>query len=262
MRSGIALRIAVGCILVFTLAPIVVVMATSVTTTAYPVFPPRGFTLRWFQQYLASDTFMASTALSFGVAACTAVVAGVIGTLAAVGLDHPGLPGREVLGTVLLSPAVFPAIVLGIAILTFYHAAGLSGTVAGIVAAHVLVTVPFVIRMVGASLARLDPALREAAQNLGAGRLRTFARVTFPLIRPGVLAGAICAFLLSFDELVITLFIAGPGHETLPIRVFSYLEYTSDPMVAAISTAFTLLTLVLGLPLYLLLMPRAARRAA
>ena len=259
MRNNLALRAAVTCILVFMLAPIVVVMATSVTTTAYPIFPPRGFTLRWFQQYLQSDTFMASTWLSFEVALCTAVLASILGTLAAVGLDRPGLPGREVWSTILMSPAVFPAIVLGIAILTFYHAVGLSGAVAGIVAAHVLVTAPFVIRMVGASLTRLDPALREAAQNLGAGRVRVFLLVTLPLIRPGIAAGAICAFLLSFDELVITLFIAGPGNETLPIRVFSYLEYTSDPMVAAISTAFTLLTLCLGLPLYLLLMPKTVR---
>ncbi len=259
MRNSVGLRMAVGCILVFMLAPIVVVMATSVTTTAYPTFPPRGFTLRWFQQYLESETFMASTRLSFGVALCTAMLAGMLGTLAAVGLDRPGLLGRDILSSILMSPAVFPAIVLGIAILTFYHAVGLSGTLAGIVAAHVLVTVPFVIRMVGASLARLDPTLQEAAQNLGAGRMRVFFRVTFPLIRPGVAAGAICAFLLSFDELVITLFIAGPGHETLPVRVFSYLEYTSDPMVAAISTAFTLLTLCLGLPLYLLLMPKTVR---
>jgi putative spermidine/putrescine transport system permease protein len=259
MRSGWGLRLAVGLILAFTLAPILVVMATSFTTTAYPVFPPRGFTLKWFMQFLHSDTFMASTRISLVVALCTAALASVLGVMAALALNRADLPGRDAIATLMMAPAVFPAIVLGVAILIFYHAVGGSGTLAGIVAAHVLVTTPFVIRMVLASLARLDPALAEAAQNLGGGRARVLFRITLPLIRPGIVAGALCAFLLSFDELVITLFIAGPGHQTLPVRVFAYLEYTSDPMIAAISTLFTLLTVVLGVPLYLALLPRDGR---
>jgi putative spermidine/putrescine transport system permease protein len=257
--QSLLLRLAVAVILVFMLAPILVVMATSVTTTAYPTFPPRGFTLRWFAQFLQSDSFMASTWLSFIVALATAVLASVLGTLAALALNSGSLPGRDTVSALLMAPAVFPAIVLGVAILIFYHLVDASGTVAGIIAAHVLVTTPFVIRMVLASLARLDPSLAEAAQNLGGSRPRVFFRVTLPLIRPGIVAGALCAFLLSFDELVVTLFIAGPGNQTLPIRVFSYLEYTSDPMIAAISTTFTVLTLVVGLPLYLSMLPKKDR---
>lgn len=257
--AGLGLKLATALILVFMLAPIVVVMATSVTTTAYPMFPPRGFTLRWFEQYLSSATFLDSTRLSVVVGLWTAALSTIIGTMAALALKRPDLPGKAAVATVLMSPAVFPAIVLGVAILTFYHAIGWSGTVAGIVAAHVLVTTPFVIRMVSASLARLDGTLIEAAQNLGAGRARVFLLVTMPLIRPGIIAGALCAFLLSFDELVVTLFVAGPGNQTLPIRVFSYLEYTSDPMIAAISTIFTLLTVLIGLPIYLGLMQREQR---
>jgi len=235
------------------------VMATSFTTTAYPTFPPRGFTLRWFGQFLQSDEFMAATRISFLVALCAAVLACALGTAAAVALVRTDLPGRTAIGTLMMSPAVFPAIVLGVAILIFYHALGASGTMPGIVAAHVLVTTPFVIRMVLASLSRLDPSLAEAARNLGGSNARVFLRITLPLIRPGIVAGALCAFLLPFDELVITLFIAGPGNETLPVRVFSYLQYTSDPMIAAISTLFTALTVVLGVPLYLIMMPRQGR---
>lgn len=259
MRSGLGLKLVVAAIVVFTLAPIVVVMATSITTTAYPTFPPRGFTLRWFQQFLQSDSFMASTRLSFMVALSTSIIACALGTTAAMALSRAELPGRETVATAMMSPAVFPAIVLGVAILIFYHAVGGAGSILGIVAAHVLVTTPFVIRMVLASLTRLDPSLGEAAQNLGGSRARVFLFVTLPLIRPGIVAGALCAFLLSFDELVITLFIAGPGNQTLPVRVFSYLEYTSDPMIAAISTLFTALTIVVGLPLYWIMMPRRGR---
>jgi putative spermidine/putrescine transport system permease protein len=118
------------------------------------------------------------------------------------------------------------------------------------IAAHAVLTTPFVIRMVMASLAEFDPAVEEAAENLGAGRLRTFFQVTLPLIRPGVVAGAVFAFILSFDELVVSLFLAGPGMQTLPIRIFTSLEYSSRPDVSAISTMLILVWLLVGVPLY------------
>ncbi len=213
-RSSLLLKIVVGLILMFTMAPILTVMATSFTTTAYPVFPPRGFTLRWFGQFLDSDEFMAATRISFVVALCTAVLASALGTAAALALTRADLPARSAISTLMMAPAVFPAIVLGVAILIFYHVVGGAGTLPGIVAAHVLVTTPFVIRMVLASLARLDPTLGEAARNLGGSNVRVFLRITLPLVRPGIVAGALCAFLLSFDELVITLFISGPGTQS------------------------------------------------
>jgi putative spermidine/putrescine transport system permease protein len=108
-----------------------------------------------------------------------------------------------------------------------------------------------VIRLVSASLADFDPAVEEAARNLGAGWWRTFLQVTLPLIRPGVLAGALFAFIISFDELVITLFLAGPGMETLPIRIFTYVEYSSDPTISAISTALIVAWMLIGVPVYI-----------
>ena len=128
--------------------------------------------------------------------------------------------------------------------------AGGAAHLPGMVAAHAVLTTPFVIRMVSASLAEFDPAVEEAAKNLGATATRTFFLVTLPLIRPGVVAGAVFAFIISFDELVVSLFLAGPGMQTLPIRIFTSLEYSSRPSVSAVSTLLILVWLVVGVPLY------------
>jgi putative spermidine/putrescine transport system permease protein len=150
----------------------------------------------------------------------------------------------------MLSPIMFPAIVLGLALLVFYSQIGLAGTFTGLVIAHSLVTTPFVIRLVMASLAEFDPAVEEAARNLGAGWWRTFFQVTLPLIRPGVLAGTVFAFILSFDELVITLVLAGPGMATLPVRIYTFVEYSSAPTISAISTTLIVAWMLIGVPVY------------
>jgi putative spermidine/putrescine transport system permease protein len=237
-------------IALYLLAPVLVVVATAFTTTGYPVFPPRGFTLRWFESVLNSREFLEAMRLSAVLAAASTAIATVLGTLAALGLARGSFRGRQAVAAIFLSPIFFPAIVLGLALLIFYNRVGLAGTLPGMIAAHAVLTTPFVIRMVMASLAEFDPAVEEAAENLGASRLRTFFQVTLPLIRPGVVAGAVFAFILSFDELVVSLFLAGPGMQTLPIRIFTSLEYSSRPDVSAISTMLILVWLLVGVPLY------------
>jgi putative spermidine/putrescine transport system permease protein len=241
----------VGLILLFLVAPIVVVLATAFGTSPYPVFPPSGFTLKWFEKVLTTRDVLEAARLSAMLAACTAVLATMIGTLSALALVRFRVRARPLISSILLSPIIFPAIVLGLALLVFYHRVGIAATFSGLVAAHVLLTSPFVLRLVMASLAEFDRTLEEAARNLGAGVLRTFMRVTLPLIRPGVIAGALFAFILSFDELVVTLFLAGPGRQTLPIRIFTYVEYSSDPSISAISTMLIILWFVVGVPVYL-----------
>ena len=241
----------VGVILLFLVAPIVVVVATAFGTSPYPVFPPSGFTLKWFEKVLTTRDMLDAARLSALLGACTAVLATTIGTLSALALVRFRIRARPLVSSLLLSPIIFPAIVLGLALLVFYHRVGLAATFSGLVAAHVLLTTPFVLRLVMASLAEFDPTIEEAARNLGAGVLRTFLRVTLPLIRPGVIAGALFAFILSFDELVVTLFLAGPGRQTLPIRIFTYVEYSSDPSISAISTMLIVLWFVVGVPVYL-----------
>ena len=237
-------------ILVYLLAPIIVVIATAFTTTAYPVFPPEGFTLRWFEKFLATPEFVESMKLSALLATASTAIAAVLGTLSALALTRFRIPGKATISALLLSPILFPTIVLGLALLVFSNRIGIAGTFFNLVCAHVVLITPFVIRMVMVSLTHFDPAIEEAARNLGAGRLRTFFLITLPLIRPGVLAGAVFAFILSFDELVVTLFLTAPGLQTLPIRIYTYVEYSSDPTISAISTVLIAAWLLIGLPVY------------
>jgi putative spermidine/putrescine transport system permease protein len=240
----------VALILLFLVAPIVVVVATAFGTSPYPVFPPVGFTMKWFAKVWNTPEVLEAARLSATLAACTSALATIIGTLSALALVRFRIRARPLVSSVLMSPILFPAIVLGLALLVFYHRVGLAGTFAGLAAAHVLLTTPFVLRLVMASLAEFDPTIEEAARNLGAGALRTFLLVTLPLIRPGVIAGGLFAFILSFDELVVTLFLAGPGKQTLPIRIFTYVEYSSDPSISAISACLIVLWFVIGVPVY------------
>jgi putative spermidine/putrescine transport system permease protein len=247
-----AMLIAVNVvILIYLLAPIIVVVATAFGTSPYPVFPPAGLTLRWFERFLNSPDLVHSTALSAGLSLVSTACAGIIGTLAALALVRHRFRSKAAVSTVLLSPILFPAVILGLALLVAFTRVGLAQTFGGLVAAHTVLIVPFVIRMVMASLAAVDGSIEEAARNLGAGWLRTFFRITLPIIRPGLLAGALFGFIVSFDELVVTLFLAGPGLQTLPIRIFSSIEYSSDPTISAISTCLIAIWIVFGVPVYM-----------
>lgn len=245
------LRVVNGVILLYLLAPIVVVVATAFGTSPYPVFPPAGLTLHWFDRFLSSPELIQSTRLSAALGLVSTLCATTLGTLAALALVRYRFRGKASVSVLLLSPILFPAVVLGLALLVAFTRAGLAQTFSGLVAAHTVLITPFVIRLVMASLAEFDSSIEEAARNLGAGRLRTFFRVTLPIIRPGLLAGALFGFIISFDELVITLFLAGPGLQTLPIRIFASIEYSSDPTISAISTCLIVAWLLLGVPVYM-----------
>lgn len=247
MKLLIAINI---LILIYLMAPIIVVVATAFTTTAYPVFPPQGFTLKWFQKFLGMREFTDAMRLSALLALSSTAVATVLGTFSALALARHRFRGRELIETCVLSPILFPTIVLGLALLVFYSRVGLSGSFIGLVIALSLLTTPFVIRLVMASLGEFDPAVEEASRNLGAGWWRTFLLVTLPLIRPGVIAGAVLAFIISFDELVVTLFLAGPDMTTLPVRIYTFVEFSSEPTISAISSMLILLWMLIGVPVY------------
>lgn len=237
-------------ILLYLVAPVIVVVATAFTTTAYPVFPPQGFTLQWFERFLGMPEFTEAIRRSALLAFWSTTVATILGTFSALSLVRYRFGGREAISAFMLSPILFPTIVFGLALLVFYSRVGLSGSFAGLVIAHSVLTTPFVIRLVMASLAEFDPAVEEASRNLGAGWWRTFLQVTLPLIRPGVLAGAVFAFIISFDELVVTLFLAGPDMTTLPVRIYTYVEFSSDPTISAISTMLIVAWMLIGVPVY------------
>lgn len=224
------------------LAPILVVIPVSFSEREYLVFPPQGFSLRWYANFFATRELADSLWLSLRLAAWTTAISTVLGTTAALGLVRYRYPGRRVLRELFLAPIVMPRLVLGIAFLMFVSRTVFSGTFGGLLIAHVVVAFPYVIRTVAASLSGLDRALEEAGASLGAAPLTVFRTITLPLLKPGIMAGAIFAYVTSFDELVMTLFLAGPRLTTLPVQIFTYLEYTSDPTIAAISVVLVAIT--------------------
>jgi putative spermidine/putrescine transport system permease protein len=233
---------AVGLILLFLAFPIVVVVVVSFSSTDYLSFPPPAFGLRWYRSYFGSEDWLRPTWLSLAVAASVVVLATVLGTLASLGIARLPRVLRVVASALILSPLIVPVIVVAIGIYYAFSRYGLVGTPVGLVLAHTCLAVPFVVTSVSASLAGIDPRLEQAAQSLGATPGATFLQVTLPLIRPGVVVGALFAFITSFDELVVALFLSGSGAVTLPRRMWEDLRYSIDPTIAAVSTLTIVLT--------------------
>ena len=229
----------------FLLAPLVVVVVASFNAADFLSFPPSGFSLRWYRALWESEVWGESFRLSVLLTAVVTPLALMIGTLAAYALVRCSFPGKGLVATLVMAPLVMPQIVLGIALLNYFSLLGLVGSVGGLILGHLVVTLPFTVRLVSISVHNLDPALERAAQNLGATPLQTFWRVTLPLLRPGIVAGAIFAAIISFGELAVTLLIAGARTTTLPLRIFNYTEYNFDPTINAVSTIFVVLALVL-----------------
>lgn len=237
----LALRAAAGVGLGFILLPLVLVSWLAFFRSEVVSFPPGGYTLRWFGAILDQrnfvDGFLAS--LQIGVLATVAGLA--VGVPASLGLVRHRFPGREAVSTLLLLPLVVPGIVAGTAIYVFQveteilTGLPLVASVPGLVLGHVLITIPWTVRLVTASLVGVDRSIEEAALNLGAGPWTTFRRVTLPLIRPGMVAATLFGFIISFGNLEMTLFLIGPGRTTLPIAILQYLEWRIDPVIAAVS---------------------------
>jgi putative spermidine/putrescine transport system permease protein len=235
----------VTLILAFLGLPILVVIVASFSSASYLTFPPPAFGLRWYRAYLDSRGWLDATVLSLAVAGAVVVLSGVLGTLAAIGLGRLPKVVRTLATALILSPLIVPVIVVAIGIYYAFSHYGLIGTPAGLVLAHTCLAVPFVVTSVSASLAGLDRRLEQAALSLGATPWGTFRQVTLPLIRPGVLVGALFAFITSFDELVVALFLSGPGTVTLPRRMWDDLRFAIDPTIAAVSTLTIVLTAAL-----------------
>lgn len=244
----------VGAVLLFLALPIVIIVILSFSSASYLTFPPPALGVRWYRAYLGSGEWLAATGLSLSVAAVVVVLATTLGTLAALGLARLPRAARTIAGALILSPLIVPVIVVAIGIYYAYSRYGLVGTPMGLVLGHTCLAVPFVVTSVSASLAGFDRRLEQAALSLGATPLGTFRQVTLPLIRPGVLVGALFAFITSFDELVVSLYLSGSGAVTLPRRMWDDLLFAIDPTIAAVSTLTVLLTAAL------LVLVHAARR--
>jgi ABC-type spermidine/putrescine transport system permease subunit II len=235
----------VSFILFYLVFPVIVVFPVSVHPFDYLHFPPRGFSLRWYQSFFTDRIWISSTILSFQVAALTTIAATAIGTASAIGLMRGNVRGKGILQAVLLSPLVVPAIIIGLSSFFLLTALGIKGTALGFVLVYTVLALPFVVLVVAAGLQGVDEELERAAMNLGASRLRAFVVITVPLIRPAILTAALFAFRAAFDEAVITIFISGYRIATLPKTMFDAMFDVTDLTVAAASSLMTLLTTLL-----------------
>jgi putative spermidine/putrescine transport system permease protein len=238
------IRLFLALILMIMIAPIIVVVLLSFSSASYLTFPPPALGLRWYQSYLGSRDWLAATLLSFGVAGSVVVLSTILGTLATLGLARLPPVARTIASGLILSPLIMPVIIVAIGVYYAFARYGLVGTAAGLVLAHTCLAVPFVVTSIGASLSGFDRRLEQAALSLGATPFGTFRQVTLPLILPGVLVGALFAFITSFDELVVSLFLSGANAVTLPRRMWEDLRYALDPTIAAVSTLTILVTVV------------------
>lgn len=235
-----------GLFVAFILAPLVVVCLVAFTPEGYLSLPTRGVSLRWFRAIIGSE-FIPAFYNSMIVATAAATIALVISVPAALATARWQFAGRDALTAFFLSPLMVPHIVLGVALLKFLSEIGLSGNYVGLVFAHVVIILPFTLRLALAALVGMDRAVEWAAWSLGASQWTVFRRITLPLIVPGLAGGWLIAFIQSFDELTMTVFVASPSTMTLPVRMFNYVTDNIDPLVAAVSAALIFLTVILML---------------
>lgn len=231
----------------FLLAPLVVAVSLSFSAGDRIEFPPPGFSLRWYRALLGIEAFRTGLVNSLIIGVWVAVISAVGGTAAAIALNHYKFRGRAFVQSVTLLPLALPGVVVGLGLLS---AIGLLGLRPGLVATaigHSVLGVPYVAYLVLATLANYDFSLEQASLNLGASRWRTFRRITLPLIAPGLTAGAVCAFLISFDNVALSLFLA--RGDTLPLRLMQHIQFSADPSVAAMSTLLVAVSFVAMLPL-------------
>jgi putative spermidine/putrescine transport system permease protein len=234
--------------LIFLIAPSLIVIPMSFSAGETLSFPPPGYSLRWYENFFTQPEWQSAARNSVIVAVLTTIVATILGTGVSIALMRGSVPARNLATSLFLTPMIVPAIVTAVAVYGLYVRFRLVGTIQGLVLAHTVLALPFVMINVSAVLQGMDIRLEHAARSLGATPVRTFFLVTLPLIRPCILAGALFAFITSFDELVVALFISGDRAATLPVQIWSGLRFEINPTVAAVSTLLIVLsTASLGL---------------
>ena len=231
-------------VLVFLIAPIVIIVPLSFSSGSFFQYPLPGFSLRWYADFFTSSFWLPSVWNSLLVGTSATVLATLLGTLAALGLWRARFPGQGVLLALLISPMVVPVVIIAVGVYFAFAPLGLTDGYAGLILAHTTLAAPFVVITVLAALSGFDRTLLRAASNLGATPVTAFRRVTLPLILPGVLSGAVFAFAASFDEVVVALLIAGPGQRTLPRQMFSGINDNISLTITAAATMLIAISLV------------------
>ncbi|MFJ3486154.1 ABC transporter permease [Pseudomonas sp. NPDC090202] len=231
-------------VVVFMLAPLVVVCLVAFTPENTLSLPWDGFSLRWFEAVFERADFIQAFYNSLILAAVAATLATLIAVPAALAITRYRFPGRDFLNGLFLSPIIIPHLVLGVAMLRLFALMGVNGSFVWLMFAHVLVITPYVLRLVIAAAIGMDRSAEQAAESLGANRFTLFSRITLPMILPGVAGGWLLAFINSFDEVTLSIFVTSPSTQTLPVRMYVYATESIDPMMAAVSALVIALTAV------------------
>jgi putative spermidine/putrescine transport system permease protein len=248
--------------LLYLILPVLAIVPLSFSSSTFLVYPIPGWSLRWYENLIGSAEWRMAAKNSFIVAPSATVVATVLGTLAAIGLTKANFRGKTLLMAVLISPMIVPVVVVGVGMYLFFAPLGLANTYIGLILAHASLGVPFVVTTVAATLQGFNYNLVRASLSLGANPVTTFFRITLPVIAPGVISGALFAFATSFDEVVVTLFLAGANQTTLPRQMFTGIRENISPTIAALATILIVFSTGLLLALEWLRGRNAARAVA
>jgi putative spermidine/putrescine transport system permease protein len=230
-------------IFVFMALPMVVIVFSAFSPTDFPTFPPSGFSLHWFQEVISNEAWTETIQNSLLLMLMVTPITTILGTMASYSLHHLQFRGSELLQSFFLSPLMIPQIVLGIAMLYVFSAMGWNGSFLSLAIGQTLLAFPYVVRSVSASIAGVDPILEHASMSLGASQFSTLLHITLPLIRPGIIAGAVFAAVTSFGEVSVSLLLSAPTTTPVSVRIFNYIEQTFDPAVNAVSVLFILLSI-------------------
>lgn len=241
-RNGPIALIFHTLVVCFVLAPLVIICLVAFTPDSTLTIPTTEFSLRWFKAVFVHPDFMASFYNSLWLATLSATIAVLISLPAGIAISRYEFPGRGFLNGLFLSPLIIPHLVLGVALLRLFSLIGATGSFGWLVASHVVVVTPYVLRLVMAALTGIDRNAEQAALTLGAAPLTVFRRITVPMILPGITGGWLLAFINSFDELTMSIFVTSPQTVTLPVRMYMYATESIDPMMAAVSALMIALT--------------------
>ncbi|MDR7418874.1 MAG: ABC transporter permease [Armatimonadota bacterium] len=256
----LVLFVVLGLVLVYMLAPIVFVLVFAFSSASYAIFPPPGYSVRWFMKLFGQEPLFRAAANSLIVALVATAASLVLGTTASLALVRYRFVGREVLRTLFLAPLIVPRIAFGVAMLIYAVLLRRFGGLDSLMLAHLMITLPFAISILSASLVSADRSLEEAAADLGATPLVTFWKVTLPQIRTGLAVSGFFAFIISWDQVETSLFLVKTDNMTLPVAMFYYLQRQQDPVIAALSTFLIALAVVVAVVAVVTVNPRDLQR--
>lgn len=245
-----------AAVLLFLIVPVVIIVPLSFNVSAFLSYPLSGFSLRWYQAFFHSKEWLGALGNSLIIAPLATLLATVLGVLASIGLSRGEFRGKTLVMAIIVSPMIAPVVIVAVGLFFFFARLSLLNSYLGLVLAHAMLGVPFVVITVTAVLKNYDQNLSRAAASLGAPPWQVLLKVTLPLIAPGVFSGALFAFAASFDEVVVTIFLASPSQRTLPIQMFAGIRENLDPTIAAAAS------LMVGASLILLLVMELLRRRA